>query len=1399
MLTAVIVLCVAFASADLRVGVLHTGRAAFHAFGGAGQCHYQERPSIADNYLKASIGKQFFGDSIACGACIEFEGTEDGLPFSGKQKAFVEGLCGDCEGADIGLSLTGTKKYALQWALIPCEGSNGIQYLQKPSSSATFLEFQVRNHRLPVASIDAKVGNEWVPLVRKSYNFFTGSGFPAAVTFPLQLRLTDTDGQVIVDAIRDLPGKLQDGNAQFTSVDACHPNPCANGKCVRSSGEYYCLCAEGFTGINCTKALPPCGGDCGAGKCEENRCVCPTGFAGKHCEVALDDACKPNPCEHGKCQAYSGEYACDCEAGWEGWNCDQATNECAKSPCQHGKCEDVGAGYLCHCEEGFAGQDCDHELKKVWPEAEPKACEHGVLLVPEEESVYAHMYSDADADSGARLRKQEVVAGEEVAGEGEEVPGEEVPGEEPVVLSPPQCVCENGWTGESCADNINDCAEKPCKNGGKCEDLVGGFMCECASNWAGETCEENRNMHFDCPCEHGTCTDVFLEIDPEWIAEPDSSMNVCECAKGWEGPTCSQHVVGCTYGYCENFGYCYEGEDEMPICYCAEGFEGEHCETAVEEVSEACKKGCHNGGVCENNACVCLDNFEGERCEDKIPSCKKDSCKNGAKCVEGKVTGFKCKCAKGFTGKACELVDVCSPNPCKHDGVCTIESEPGVGESFTCNCAAGWEGEVCEKVQGNPDDIKDQFECKATGAPAFDPWKLNVVAMDDIGSEAKPYGADYQGRFMAGDDIYVRGFDTNLENRHGSDLGASIYAGGDVNYRDGEAHYGGIEAGGDVTLQGTTIDGDIVAGGVIKGNAGTVKGSLSARKTVQATGSLSVGGDKKEGVTDAPRVDVVPFTNYFKSVSTAAGALTPNAEYKNQWGTIVVEMKPGRNVIEMSASEFASAHVFKVKGSPDGHLIVNIPDEEANLDSMVWEYEGVEQGTALLNFPNARSIKQTSAQMIALLAPYSEFDFPNGLITGHLIVGSLSGMGQVNDDFRFQGDVSDLAGTPICIGNKPRPADAPKADPCTPNPCENEGVCTKVATGFKCSCSEGFTGSRCAVASNPTFDLDADADSGMKVPVDADSGVKDNGTPYWPKVRITNPEKIVKAELQLGKDKIPLEKQNWGESDSGFTFSPRAPIHENEHPLLTITDTDGDTTTKEVNWDADSASKCGDGVCAIDEIHDTCPQDCFLDDEESSTKEIKLAVKNYDEDSFKQAISDKAVGVAPHHVSVLTTVPGIDESVTYGDEDSLSKIRKTSTDVTTVAIKLEGVNANHADAIASTLVARLNSDQSLAVGMPDGTVAKYDGVVMTPSGAVESSQGKPAAGAGANGETPKQTDSIVWIFCVIGVVAVVGLVVAGVVITKRQSRTQLVSDKRHSLIGEQYDPLERTEEMGAVV
>lgn len=60
-----------------------------------------------------------------------------------------------------------------------------------------------------------------------------------------------------------------------------------------------------------------------------------------------------------------------------------------------------------------------------------------------------------------------------------------------------------GFTGDSCEIDIDECANKPCDNGGSCEDGINSFHCKCVDGFIGERCAENINDCNPNPCKNG--------------------------------------------------------------------------------------------------------------------------------------------------------------------------------------------------------------------------------------------------------------------------------------------------------------------------------------------------------------------------------------------------------------------------------------------------------------------------------------------------------------------------------------------------------------------------------------------------------------------------------------------------------------------------------------------------------------------------------------------------------------------------------------------------------------------------------------------------------------------------------------------------------------------------------
>lgn len=99
------------------------------------------------------------------------------------------------------------------------------------------------------------------------------------------------------------------------------------------------------------------------------------------------------------------------------------------------------------------------------------------------------------------------------------------------------CICVNGWTGDDCSENIDDCVDAACFNGATCIDGVGNFACRCTPGKTGLLC------HLDDACTSNPChADAICETSPI-----DGSFT-CSCAQGYKGPNCSEDIDECFQG-----------------------------------------------------------------------------------------------------------------------------------------------------------------------------------------------------------------------------------------------------------------------------------------------------------------------------------------------------------------------------------------------------------------------------------------------------------------------------------------------------------------------------------------------------------------------------------------------------------------------------------------------------------------------------------------------------------------------------------------------------------------------------------------------------------------------------------------------------------------------------------
>ncbi|HVY40789.1 MAG TPA: expansin EXLX1 family cellulose-binding protein, partial [Polyangia bacterium] len=164
--------------------------------------------------LAAGVDSSTFRGALACGACLRVQASlgPNAVVVQVVELSQTSGILLTKAAMDTiapGASLTN-----VDWTLVACDVQNQpVKYLIKDGSNAGYVGIQIRNARYPIASVSVVGTNTSVPLTLQTYNYWESTSAGAG---PLTLRLTDVNGQAIVDSgVQITPQALEAGHAQF--------------------------------------------------------------------------------------------------------------------------------------------------------------------------------------------------------------------------------------------------------------------------------------------------------------------------------------------------------------------------------------------------------------------------------------------------------------------------------------------------------------------------------------------------------------------------------------------------------------------------------------------------------------------------------------------------------------------------------------------------------------------------------------------------------------------------------------------------------------------------------------------------------------------------------------------------------------------------------------------------------------------------------------------------------------------------------------------------------------------------------------------------------------------------------------------------------------------------------
>src|SRR5689334_18054185 len=192
-----------------------SGEGTYYNADGTGNCSFDASPG---DLMVAALNAPDYRSAALCGACLEVTGP------SGSVTVRVVDQCPECKHGDLDLSPQAFQRLAplaagripITWHQVACEVTGPIAYHFKDGANAYWTAIQVRNHRYPIAKLEAMQGAAYALVPRLDYNYFVqASGLG---TGPYMLRVTDTRGHTVEDADIALGDSItRPGSHQFES------------------------------------------------------------------------------------------------------------------------------------------------------------------------------------------------------------------------------------------------------------------------------------------------------------------------------------------------------------------------------------------------------------------------------------------------------------------------------------------------------------------------------------------------------------------------------------------------------------------------------------------------------------------------------------------------------------------------------------------------------------------------------------------------------------------------------------------------------------------------------------------------------------------------------------------------------------------------------------------------------------------------------------------------------------------------------------------------------------------------------------------------------------------------------------------------------------------------------
>ena len=190
-----------------------SGEGTYYAADGSGNCSFDPSPG---DLMVAAMNAVDYRTAAWCGGCVEVTGPD------GTITVRIVDQCPECDQGDLDLSPQAFERIAplaagrvpITWHAVACDVTGPLAYHFKDGANPFWTAIQVRNHRYPIAKVEALRGDTYVEIPRVSYNYFVAeSGLGEG---PYHLRVTDQRGHVVEDTGIELGDDVtRQGASQF--------------------------------------------------------------------------------------------------------------------------------------------------------------------------------------------------------------------------------------------------------------------------------------------------------------------------------------------------------------------------------------------------------------------------------------------------------------------------------------------------------------------------------------------------------------------------------------------------------------------------------------------------------------------------------------------------------------------------------------------------------------------------------------------------------------------------------------------------------------------------------------------------------------------------------------------------------------------------------------------------------------------------------------------------------------------------------------------------------------------------------------------------------------------------------------------------------------------------------